>query len=143
MTVARSIAPGSRETSVQSQLPGIAVGRVFRTVQGVDVAPVQQMDADAADELEQIGHCLLPGVRQSQQQERDQCDGHLNAHRVLGGADEALDLQALLDPAEEQFDLPALLVEIGDLVGRCRSDRWSGCAAPCPPAFAGGRLSRS
>jgi hypothetical protein len=44
---------------------------------------------------------------QPQQQERDQRDGDLNAHRILGGPDEALDLQALLDPAEEQLDLPA------------------------------------
>ena len=101
MTMARRIASGSREASLQRQLPGIDLRRPFGTVQGVDVAPVQQMNAYAADKREQIGHCLLPGVRQSQQQERDQRDGDLNAHRVLGGADEALDLQTLLDPAED------------------------------------------
>ena len=131
MTMARRIASGSREASLQRQLPGIDLRRPFGTVQGVDVAPVQQMNAYAADKREQIGHCLLPGVRQSQQQERDQRDGDLNAHRVLGGADEALDLQTLLDPAEEQLDLPALLVDLGDFVGWGNRDRWSGCATPC------------
>jgi len=38
-------------------------------------------------------------------------------HRVLGVADEGLDLQILLDPAEEDLDLPALLVDIGDGLG--------------------------
>src|SRR5471030_2669875 len=118
MTMARPIAPGSREASIQRQLPGIDLRRPFENVQGVDVAPAQQMDADAADKREQIGHRLLPGVRQSQQQERDQCNRDLDAHRILGGADETLDLQALLDPAEEQLDLPALLVELGDFVRR-------------------------
>ena len=78
MTMARRIASGSREASLQRQLPGIDLRRPFGTVQGVDVAPVQQMDAYAADKREQIGHRLLPGVRQSQQQERDQRDGDLN-----------------------------------------------------------------
>lgn len=39
-------------------------------------------------------------------------------HRVLRVADEGLDLQILLDPAEEDLDLPALLVDVGDGLGR-------------------------
>ena len=39
-------------------------------------------------------------------------------HGVLRVADEGLDLQILLDPAEEDLDLPALLVDIGDGLGR-------------------------
>jgi hypothetical protein len=39
-------------------------------------------------------------------------------HGVLGVADEGLDLQILLDEAEENLDLPALLVDIGDGLGR-------------------------
>ena len=49
MIMAGSIALGSREAFTQRQLPGINLGRAFGTVQGVDVAPVQQMDAHAAD----------------------------------------------------------------------------------------------
>ena len=39
-------------------------------------------------------------------------------HGVLGVADEGLDLQILLDEAEENLDLPALLVDVGDGLGR-------------------------
>ena len=44
----------------------------------------------------------------------------LNAHRVVGGADERADAQVLFDPAKEQLDLPAGLVELGDLECRPR-----------------------
>jgi hypothetical protein len=54
MTMARRIASGSSEASAQRQLPGIDFGWPFGTVQGVDVAPAQQMDADAADKREQM-----------------------------------------------------------------------------------------
>jgi hypothetical protein len=39
-------------------------------------------------------------------------------HGILGVADEGLDLQILLDAAEEDLDLPALLVDVGDGLGR-------------------------
>ncbi len=32
---------------------------------------------------------------------------NLSLHSILGGAKEAFDTQVLLDPFEEQFDLPA------------------------------------
>jgi hypothetical protein len=41
----------------------------------------------------------------------------LRLHRVLGEAEERLDAQVLLDPLEEQLDLPAAAVEIGDGAG--------------------------
>lgn len=44
----------------------------------------------------------------------------LRLHRVLAGAQEALDAQVLLDPLEEQLDLPAALVERGDRQRRQR-----------------------
>ena len=43
---------------------------------------------------------------------------NLGLHCVGRGAKEALDMQVLLDPFEEQFDLPATLVQLGD--GQCR-----------------------
>jgi len=39
-------------------------------------------------------------------------------HGVLGVADEGLDLQILLDAAEEDVNLPALLVDVGEGLGR-------------------------
>ncbi len=56
-------------------------------------------------------------------QDRDQ-DVHadsnpdLGADGIVGGAVEGLDSQVLLDPLEEQLDLPAQFVEAGDGDGR-------------------------
>ena len=41
-------------------------------------------------------------------------DPHLGLHGVLGSSEERLDPQVLLDPPEEEFHLPPLLVEQGD-----------------------------
>ena len=41
-------------------------------------------------------------------------DPHLSLHRVGAVAEKVLDPQVLLDPFEEQFHLPAALVELGD-----------------------------
>gem|GEM_PF-1961376 len=54
--------------------------------------------------------------------DRDQyIDGHgapdLRLHRILAGAEKLLDAQVLLDPLEEQFDLPPAFVKRGD--GEC------------------------
>ena len=38
----------------------------------------------------------------------------LGLYRIVGGAVECLDTEMLLDPFEEQFDLPSALVEFGD-----------------------------
>jgi hypothetical protein len=43
-------------------------------------------------------------LRQSQQQKGDQGDRDLDAHRILGGAEEFLDLQRLFDPATNLQD---------------------------------------
>ena len=42
----------------------------------------------------------------------------MGQHGVFRVADEGLDLQVLLDEAEEDLDLPAFLVDIGDGPGR-------------------------
>ena len=45
----------------------------------------------------------------------DDGDEHVSGHgAVRAVAEEVLDAQVLLDPFEEQFDLPATLVERGD-----------------------------
>ena len=41
-------------------------------------------------------------------------DPDLRLHGVLGGAIEGLDAQVLLDPFEEEFHLPAALVQFGN-----------------------------
>ena len=64
-------------------------------------------------------HDLLRCLGHAQDEEGDQGDSDLNAHCVFGNADEALDSQGLLDPAEDQFDLPALFVKVGNLLRRC------------------------
>ncbi len=45
-------------------------------------------------------------------------DPDLGFDGVLGGAEEAFDLEVLLDPFEEEFDLPAAFVEPGDSARR-------------------------
>src|SRR5215472_2709344 len=44
-------------------------------------------------------------------------DPQLSPHRVLGSAKEGFDSEVLLDPFEEQFNLPPLLIELGDAQG--------------------------
>src|SRR5207248_1362002 len=38
----------------------------------------------------------------------------LRLHRILGGAEERFDAKVLLDPFEEEFDLPATAIQRGD-----------------------------
>lgn len=52
-----------------------------------------------------------------QQEKRKQGTVDLQAHGIFRTAEIVLELQMLLDPFEEQLDLPALLVECSDLLG--------------------------
>ena len=61
--------------------------------------------------------CALVLVQEVEEHECDQRYRDLNAHGVLGAADEMGDFQHLFHQAEEQLDQPAPLVEIGDLLG--------------------------
>jgi len=70
---------------------------------------------DEPGKFERAVHRFLSELRHAQDEKRDQGDGDLNADCILGDADEAPDPKRLLDPAEEQFDLPALLVEFCNL----------------------------
>src|SRR5580700_6222899 len=73
----------------------------------------EQRDLDAGEQ--RLGAFLVAaskgGMEQTQQQECDQCRINLRLHRVLGAAKERFDPKVLLDPLEEQLDLPALLVQ--------------------------------
>src|SRR6516162_7324707 len=58
------------------------------------------------------------GVMQDAQQHKsDQRDINLGAHGVLVAAEKAADLEVLLEPFEQQLDVPALFVELCDLDG--------------------------
>ena len=73
-----------------------------------------------AQERDQIGQAPTETGGQlqiPQEQHRDQCRPNLRLDRIRGGADEGLDLQILFDRLEEQFDLPAILVDRGDGAG--------------------------
>ncbi len=45
-------------------------------------------------------------------------DPDLCLHRIPGGSDECLGAEVLLDPLEEEFDLPAAAIQIGDAQSR-------------------------
>ena len=65
---------------------------------------------------------------------------YLRLHGVLAGAQKCLDPQVLLDPFEEQFDLPSLTVQVGNQFGlQCEvvgqeSDALSGVVLDHHPA---------
>src|SRR5436190_23215227 len=54
-------------------------------------------------------------MQDAQQQKGDQRDIDLDAHGVLAAAEKAADLEVLLEPFEQQLDVPALFVELGDV----------------------------
>ena len=83
-----------------------------------EVLAVHEIGAHESNEFEKAVLYFRYLAQQVQQQEGDQRGSDLNAHRVLGTADQVRDFQGLLHQAEEQLDLPAPLVEVGDL--RCR-----------------------
>lgn len=70
--------------------------------------------------LQQAQDLLHPEAELAHELEiRDQqvhAHGHpdLRQHGIARGAEEGFDLQVLLDPFEEQFDLPAVLVDRGE-----------------------------
>src|SRR5437773_9415075 len=54
----------------------------------------------------------------AQQDEGDHGCDELKANGVFGAAEKGADLQMLLDPSEQQLDLPTCLVEGGDFRSR-------------------------
>src|ERR1700751_102068 len=65
------------------------------------------------------GTAVQPGD-DAQQDEGNHGGQDLQADGVLGSAEEASDVEVLLDPSEQQLDLPPRLVESSDLDGRPR-----------------------
>ncbi len=93
----------------------VAVGRVFRF--GKYLKEGRFFEDGEAEDLED---CVEAGVEIEAffEDGHKQVDRHgdpdLSFDGVLGSAIEALDAQVLLDPLEEQLDLPAAFVEPGD-----------------------------
>src|SRR6516225_8555774 len=108
---------GSDWVPLERQLSRIDRGWRLNLQQTVEAPAVHQICAHEAGEDERAGDRVLRGLGHAQQQKGDQSDGDLDAHGVFAGAEKAADLEGLLDPAEEQLDRPAALIEIGDLPG--------------------------
>lgn len=62
--------------------------------------------------------CCEPSFGEPDEKEGDDGDIELYPDGILGASEECFDVQVLLDPFEEQLDLPTLLVKCGDLLGR-------------------------
>ncbi len=104
---------GSRGAPLERQLRGAGGDRGLGFEEAVERSAMRQVEAHQASEGERAGDGALPGLGQPQQQKGNQRDGDLDAHSILAGAEKTADLEGLLDPAEEQLDRPAALVEIG------------------------------
>ena len=107
-------------SEVHCCLPRVGCCRWRRAGEGVDSAPVPEVQGDEPREgagLRDGGLGVMGVMGKPEQQVGDQGGEDLDLHGVLGGADEAADPEVLLEPFEDQFDLPALAVECGDLGG--------------------------
>ena len=81
---------------------------------------MHKADPDQGGDLERRERELERRPGDAQQQVGNERNDDLNTHGVLADTDKVLDLQDLLDPAEEQLDRPAPLVELRDQLGpRC------------------------
>ena len=84
-------------------------------IEGAEEAKPEPGEQQRGAGLEGAGRRL---VQDLEQQAGDQRHVDLDAHGILAAPPEAADLEVLLEPFEQQLDLPALLVEPGDLGGR-------------------------
>lgn len=82
------------------------------------VALGKQVERQQPDNvLQRRGH-FVAELEVRQQQIHAHREPNLCRHGVLAGAQEGLDLEVLLDPLEEQLDLPTLLVNVRDSLCR-------------------------
>ena len=58
------------------------------------------------------------GLQQAQQHEGDRRDIDLDADGVFAAPEKAADFEVLLEPFEQELDLPTLFIERGNLLGR-------------------------
>lgn len=81
---------------------------------GHQIAVGEEIHAQERDEVGQAPSETGGQLQVTQQQHRDQRRPNLRLDGIGRGADEGLDLQVLLERLEEQFDLPAILVDRGN-----------------------------
>src|SRR5258708_4313195 len=98
---------GSVLVPLDRELSGVEDRAGFGLEEAVDAPAVHEIDADQSGEGAGTLDAFLHGLGEAQHQEGDERDRDLDAHGILGSADEARDSEGLLDPAEEQFDGPA------------------------------------
>lgn len=92
---------------------------LFRTSQQVDErASGEQIQLQKSQDLLQAAAEIGLEAQEREQQIQAKCHQDLSHDRVLTGSQECLDLQILLDPLEEQLDLPALLINLGNCLCR-------------------------
>lgn len=72
---------------------------------------MEYVDDDDAGKRRQAGDRMLSRVRLPDQREGDHRHRDLDADRILADAEEVSQLRLLLDPADEQLDVPAPLVK--------------------------------
>lgn|SRR5687767_8196961 len=84
----------------------------------LDGFAVQEMTSDEIGDRVQADASGKHGLlSDSDQQEGDQGRDDLKLDGILRGTQELLDPEVLLDPFEEQLDLPAGLIEVGNFAG--------------------------
>jgi len=74
----------------------------------------EQIELEEAKNLVHRPTRLAQGLEVSEKQIDDESDPDLAEDSVEGGAEKSFDFQVLLDPFEEQFDLPSISVDISD-----------------------------
>src|ERR1700716_412216 len=82
--------------------------------QTVDRASVHEIGSDEARECDGACDAALQGSGHGQEEEGDESNRFLNAYGVFRSREEVADFKGVLHPSEEQYDLPAPLVEVGN-----------------------------
>src|SRR5580704_15160167 len=88
-----------------------------RLVDAGDRFAQEEGEADELSEADRRHGKAMQARGDAQQEEGDHGGQDLQANGVVGASDEAADIEMLLDPSEQQLDLPSGLIEGGDLDG--------------------------
>src|SRR5712671_5178441 len=81
---------------------------------GADLAAVEQALSDEVGKSEDWNRDAVGALGDPQQRIGDHCGEELQPDCIIIVSEELADLEVLLDPAEQEFDLPAAFVERGD-----------------------------
>src|SRR5580700_2324165 len=109
---------GLAEVPLERQLKRVEIWWRLSFEETIQTPAMHQIGADQSGEDERAVDDVLCRLGEAEQQKGNQRDGDLDAHGIFRGAEKAANFEHLLDPAEEQLDRPAPLVELGDLGSR-------------------------